>query len=280
MEIKHIGIVGAGKMGTSIAITAAMAGYQVILDDQTDAILETAQMQIEKQFKKFVAKKSMTEEECAATMARIQTTSTFEQFETVDFVIESVVESLDIKTATFTKLEALCKKETIIVSNTSTFSITALAAATQRPTQVAGMHFFLPPIKLIEITRGYDTSNETVAQVKAVAIQMGKICVEVKKDMPGFIANRIYTPLLIEAIKVYEEGIASMEDIDMAMKLSYGLPIGPFELADAIGLDVLKSSWDYYHSELGSQWSPPLSLKQLVKAGRLGRKTGKGWYEY
>jgi 3-hydroxybutyryl-CoA dehydrogenase len=173
----------------------------------------------------------------------------------------------------------MCKKEAILVSSTSTFSVTVLAAATQRPAQVAGMHFFIPPTKLVEITRGHYTSDETVYQAKVVAEKMGRVCVEVKKDSPGFIANRIYTPLFLEAFKAYEEGLASKEDIDLAMKNSY-LPIGPFELADIIGLDVLYSSLEYYQNELGPSWSPPQSLRQLMRAGRLGKKVGKGWYDY
>ena len=278
MEIKTIGVVGAGKMGNGIALSAAMAGYQVVLQNRTAANLVKAKNSMENQLQKLVQKNVVTAEESAATMARVQMTSTFEKFDAVDFVIEVVAESLDLKTAMFIQLDTMCKKEAILVSSTSTFSITALAV-TQRPPQVAGMHFFIPPTKLVELTRGYYTSDETVNQAKAVAKQMDRVCVEVKKDSPGFIANRIYTPLFLEAFKAYEEGLASKEDIDLAMKSSY-LPIGPFELADIIGLDVLKSSLEYYQSELGPSWSPPLSLKQLIRAGRLGKKVGKGWYDY
>jgi 3-hydroxybutyryl-CoA dehydrogenase len=279
MEIKTVGVVGAGKMGNGIALSAAMAGYQVVLQNRTPANLVKAKNSMENQLKKLVKKDVVTTEESAAAMDRIHMTSTFEQFDTLDFVIEVVAESLDLKTAMFAQLDAICKKEAIIVSSTSTFSITALAAATQRPAQVAGMHFFIPPTKLVEITRGHYTSDETVKQAKAVAKQMGRVCVEVKKDSPGFIANRIYTPLFLEAFKAYEEGLASKEDIDLAMKNSY-LPIGPFELADIIGLDVLQSSLEYYQSEFGPSWSPPQSLRQLIRAGRLGKKVGKGWYDY
>jgi 3-hydroxybutyryl-CoA dehydrogenase len=279
MEIKTIGVVGAGKMGNGIALSAAMAGYQVVLQNRTAANLVKAKKGMENQLQKLIQKNVVTQEQSTATMARVQMTSTFEKFDALDFVIEVVAESLDLKTAIFAQLDTLCKKEAILLSSTSTFSITALAAATQRPAQVAGMHFFIPPTKLVEITRGHYTSDETVNQAKAVAKRMDRVCVEVKKDSPGFIANRIYTPLFLEAFKAYEEGLASKEDIDLAMKSSY-LPIGPFELADIIGLDVLKSSLEYYQSELGPSWSPPLSLRQLVRAGRLGKKTGKGWYDY
>jgi 3-hydroxybutyryl-CoA dehydrogenase len=279
MEIKTIGVVGAGKMGNGIVLSAAMAGYQVVLQNRTAANLVKAKNSMENQLQRLIQKNIVTQEESAAIMARVHMTNTFEKFDALDFIIEVVVESLDLKTAIFAQLDTLCKKEAILVSSTSTLSITALAAATQRPAQVAGMHFFIPPTQLVEITRGHYTSDETVAQAKSVAKQMDKVCVEVKKDSPGFIANRIYTPLLLEAIKAYEEGLASKEDIDLAMKSSY-LPIGPFELADIIGLDVLKSGLEYYQSELGPSWSPPRSLKQLIRAGRLGKKVGKGWYDY
>jgi 3-hydroxybutyryl-CoA dehydrogenase len=279
MEIKTIGVVGAGKMGNGIALSAAMAGYQVVLQNRTAANLVKAKNSMENQLEKLVKKDVVTSKESAAAMDRIQMTSTFEQFDSLDFVIEVVAESLDIKTDMFAHLDTTCKKEAILVSSTSTFSITILAAATQRPAQVAGMHFFIPPTKLVEITRGHYTSDETVNQAKAVAEKMGRVCVEVKKDSPGFIANRIYTPLFLEAFKAYEEGLASKEDIDSAMKNSY-LPIGPFELADIIGLDVIHSSLEYYQSELGPSWSPPQSLRQLIRAGRLGKKVGKGWYDY
>ncbi len=279
MEIKNIGVVGPGKMGTGIALSAAMAGYQVVLQNRTEANLVKAKNNMENQLQKLVQKKVVTTEGSTTTMDKIQMTSTFEKFDTLDFVIEVVAESLDLKTDMLAQLDTMCKREAILVSGTSTFSITALAAATRRAAQVAGMHFLIPPTKLVEITRGHYTSDETMNQSKAVAKKMGRVCVEVKKDSPGFIVNRIYTPLFLEAFKVYEEGLASKEEIDLAMKSSY-LPIGPFELADIIGLDVLKSSLEYYHSELGSNWRPPLSLKQLVRAGRLGKKVGKGWYDY
>jgi 3-hydroxybutyryl-CoA dehydrogenase len=279
MEIKRIGVVGAGKMGNGITLSAAQAGYDVLLQNRTPANLEKTLKAIESQFERLVQKGVLSVEESGAALGRITGTSTFVGFEALDFVIEVVAESMDIKKTLLSQLDEMCGKEAIIVSSTSSFSITALAAATKRPAQFAGMHFFIPPTKLVEVTRGFYTSDDTIEQAKAVAKRMGRLPVEVKKDSPGFIANRIYTPVLYEAFRAYEEGLASKEDIDLAMKNTY-LPVGPFELADIIGLDVLMAGWEYFHQEFGPSWRPPQSLKQLVQAGRLGKKTGKGWYDY
>lgn len=279
MEVTSIGVVGAGKMGNGIVLSAVMAGYDVTLQNRTKENLWKAKEIIEKQLDKMAEKGKIAAADADAAKQKISYTRTFEGFEEIDFVIEVVAESVDIKKDVFGKLDALCKKDAVLVSSTSTFSITMIAAATQRPAQVAGMHFFIEPTKLVEITRGYYTSDETVETIKAVVKKMNKVGVELKKDSPGFIANRVYTPLFLEAFKIYAEGIASKEDIDLAMKASY-LPIGPFELADIIGLDVLMSGLEYYQGQLGEQWLAPVSLKQLVTAGRLGKKTGKGWYDY
>ena len=274
MEIKIIGIVGAGKMGHGIALSAALAGYIIILHDRTKEDLSKAINNIEDQLKKLINKDLVSAEAMDIIINNIQTTTTFEKFDTADLAIEAVPEYIDLKRNIFSKLDAICRKGAILVSNTSTFSITTLSEATGRPEHVAGMHFFLPPTKLVEITRGKHTSDETINELKRVAKKMDRIFVEVKKDSPGFIANRVYTPLLLEAIRAYEEGLASKEDIDLAMKSSY-LPIGPFELADIIGLDVILSSLEYYFKKLGTDWTPPRSLKKLVKDGHFGKKNRK-----
>lgn len=279
MEIKTIGVVGTGKMGSGIGLTAALSGYRVILQDLTTELIVAARKTMEVSLDKLVAKNAITREIGAQALEQVEFTTNYEQYHTLDFVIESVSESLEIKKSIFERLETVCSKKAILVSNTSTFSITSIAAVTANPDRVAGMHFFLAPTKLVEITRGHYSSDATIAAAKAVAKKMNKVAIEVKKDSPGFIANRIYTPLFLEAFKVYEEGLASKEEIDLAMKSSY-LPIGPFELADIIGLDVLLSGLEYYKEELGPCWNPPRSLKQMINAGRLGKKTGKGWYDY
>jgi len=282
MVVSTIGVLGAGAMGGGIAQAAALNGFAVILCDVEKRFVDNAIMKFEAHLDKMIKNKKMTTAEKAVVIGRVTATTQVEDLNAADFVVESVVEDITVKKNVFTALDKACRPEIILTTNTSSMSITDIASATTRPDRVAGLHFFIPPtiMDVVEITRGYYTSDSTVQQVKNVAEQMGKKCVEVKKDTPGFIANRIYTPLLLEAFKVYEEGIASKEDIDAAMKLAYKLPIGPFELADYIGLDTLNNGLKYFQSELGPQWSPPQSLKRLVKAGRLGRKVGKGWYDY
>jgi 3-hydroxybutyryl-CoA dehydrogenase len=279
LEIGRIGVIGAGKMGSGIAVSAALCGYDIIVQEKSEEDLSRGIAAMEAQLGRMAGKETLAASDRGEARARIATTTTYQGFERLDLVIEAIPESLDLKTALLGELDRVCRAGAILATNTSTLSITTLAAATSRPGQFVGMHFFIPPTKLVEIVRGFYTSDETVRQVTMVANRMGRITVEVAKDSPGFIANRIYTPLFLEAFKAYEEGLASKEDIDLAMKNSY-LPIGPFELADIIGLDVLDAGFDYYESQLGSAWKPPQSFRRLVRAGRLGKKVGKGWYDY
>ncbi len=279
MEIKSIGVVGAGKMGSGIALSAAASGFDVTVHEKTQEDLARGVATIEAQLGHLVEKGTLTREDGSAVRKRIATTDAFQGFEGLDLAIEAIPESLSLKTALLADLDRVCRSDAILATNTSTLSITTLAASTTRPARFVGMHFFIPPTRLVEIVRGYYTSDETVREVTAVAQRMGKVTVEVAKDSPGFIANRIYTPLFLEAFRAYEEGLASKEDIDLALKNSY-LPIGPFELADIIGLDVLDGGFDYYESQLGPAWKPPQSFRRLIRAGRLGKKVGKGWYDY
>jgi 3-hydroxybutyryl-CoA dehydrogenase len=202
----------------------------------------------------------------------------------VDFVVEAVIEDLDLKKKVFKELDELCRPDIILSSNTSSMSITEIATATKRPDKVCGMHFFnpVPLMRLVEIIRGYFTSDETVAVSTDLAKKMGKVTVEVKKDTPGFIVNRIMLPHLIEAIKMVEEGIATVEDIDTAVKNGLNYPMGPFELMDLTGIDIAFFVAEYFHKELNKElkWVAPTLLKSMIKAGKLGRKTGGGWYDY
>jgi 3-hydroxybutyryl-CoA dehydrogenase len=284
MEIKVIGVLGAGTMGNGIAQVAAQAGYQVIMRDIEDRFVENGLRAIEKFLTKGVEKGKITEEAKKETLSRIRGTTRMEDLSEADLVIEAVFEDLDLKKSLFKELDRLTRPEVILTSNTSSMSITEIAMATQRPKKVAGMHFFNPAplMKLVEVIRCFHTSDETVQTVMDVARKMGKEPVEVKKDTPGFIVNRLMMPHMIEAIRMVEEGIASIEDIDKAVKLGLNYPMGPFELMDLTGVDIALHVTDYLYKELNkeSKWSVPVLLKSMVRAGKLGRKTGGGWYTY
>jgi len=284
MEIKVIGVLGAGTMGNGIAQVAAQAGYQVIMRDIEDRFVENGLRAIEKFLTKGVEKGKITEEAKKETLSRIRGTTRMEDLSEADLVIEAVFEDLDLKKSLFKELDRLTRPEVILTSNTSSMSITEIAMATQRPKKVTGMHFFNPAplMKLVEVIRCFHTSDETVQTVMDVARKMGKEPVEVKKDTPGFIVNRLMMPHMIEAIRMVEEGIASIEDIDKAVKLGLNYPMGPFELMDLTGVDIALHVTDYLYKELNkeSKWSVPVLLKSMVRAGKLGRKTGGGWYTY
>lgn len=283
MAIQTIGIVGAGSMGTGIANLAAINGFNVILRDIEERFIEGALHRMSKFMAKSVSKGKMTEEQKQAVLGRIQTTIDLEDMKDADIVIEAVVEDLELKKDVFSKLDAIVRDGVILTTNTSSMSITEIAAATNRPELVAGMHFFNPAqlMKLVEVVRGLNTSDETVQELKALSRRLAKEPVEVKKDSPGFIVNRIMLPQFIEAIKLVEEGVASYEDIDKAVKLGLNYPMGPFELQDFAGVDIGYHVMEYFKEEFSNNhFAPPLLLKQLVRAGRLGRKTGAGFYDY
>jgi 3-hydroxybutyryl-CoA dehydrogenase len=284
MDVKVIGVLGAGTMGNGIAQVAAQAGYQVIMRDIEDRFVENGLKAIEKFLSKSVEKGKMTEEQKKGVTGRIKGTTRMEDLKNVDLVIEAVFEDLGIKKDLFKQLDELTRKEVILTSNTSSMSITEIAVATQRPEKVAGMHFFNPAplMKLVEVIRGFHTNDETVRTVMEVTKKMGKEPVEVKKDTPGFIVNRLMIPHFVEAIRMLEEGIATTEDIDKAIKLGLNYPMGPFELMDLTGIDIAHHVTEYFYKELNkeSKWSVPPLMKSMVRAGRLGRKTGGGWYKY
>ncbi len=284
MEIKVVGVLGAGSMGNGIAQVASQAGYQVIMRDIEDRFVQNGLKAIEKFLTKSVEKGKMTEDQKKGVLGRIKGTTRWEDLKDVDFVIETVFEDLGLKKDIFNKLDELLQPHVILTTNNSSMSITEIAMSTKRPPKVAGMHFFNPaPImKLVEVIRGYDTNDETIHTVMEMAKKMGKEPVEVKKDTPGFIVNRLMTPHMIEAIKMYEEGVASIEDIDKAVKLGLNYPMGPFELMDLTGVDISHHVAEYLYKELNkeSKWSVPTLMKSMIRAGRLGRKTGVGWYKY
>jgi 3-hydroxybutyryl-CoA dehydrogenase len=284
MEIKLIGVLGAGSMGNGIAQVAAQAGYQVIMRDIEDRFVQNGLKAIEKFLTKSVEKGKMTDDQKKGILNRIKGTTRMEDLKDVDFVIEAVFEDLELKKSVFRQLDESTRPEIILTTNTSSMSITEIAMATKRPGKVAGMHFFNPaPImRLVEVIRAYHTTDETVRTVMEMSKKMGKEPVEVKKDSPGFIVNRLMIPHVIEAIKMAEEGVASIEDIDKAVKLGLNYPMGPFELMDLTGIDIALHVTDYLYKELNKEnkWVAPTLLKSTIRAGKLGRKTGAGWYKY
>lgn len=283
MDIKRIGVVGSGAMGTGIAHVAALSGFQVMLHDIDEARLNKSVATMDGLMQRNISKGKLTEAERQATLARITTTTTLADFAGADWVIEAIYEDLAAKKQIFSQLDGICRPEVVLCTNTSSMSITEIAAVTGRPAQVCGLHFFNPAqvMKLVEVIRGYYTSDATVAAAKNLCERFGKTAVEVRKDAPGFIVNRILMMLMIEAVKVVEEGIATPEDVDKAITLGLNHPMGPFTLMDFTGNDINHNVMDYFYQEFRDpHYAPPQLMKQLVRAGRLGRKTGKGFYDY
>ncbi len=284
MEIKKIGVIGAGTMDNGIAQVASQIGCEVIMRDISDEFVARGLKNIENFLQKSVEKGKMTPEQKSEVLGRIKGTTNMADLKDVDFAIEAVIEDMELKKKVFKELDELLRPEVIIATNTSSMSITEISVATKRPDKVCGMHFFnpVPLMKLVEVIRGYFTSDETIAITTDLAKKMGKITVEVKKDSPGFIVNRIMIPHFIEAIKIVEEGIASIQDVDTAVKNGLNYPMGPFELMDLTGVDIAYYVTEYFYKELNKElkWVAPNLLKSMIKAGRLGRKTGAGWYDY
>lgn len=282
-QIKTLGVVGAGQMGSGIAQVAASAGYRVLLFDLSGEALERAKKNIANSLEKLVKKGLITEAALSATINQIESTQELSAFRAVDVAIEAATENLDLKLKIFRDLDQVLKPEALLVSNTSSISITKLAAATKRPTLVAGMHFMnpVPLMKLVEGISGLETSKQTFTLVQQLAEKMGKTFVPAQKDMPGFIVNRILMPMINEAIFTLHEGLAEAEAIDTAMKLGTNQPMGPLQLADFIGLDTCLSIMQVLHEGLGeSKYRPCPLLIKYVEAGRLGKKSGRGFYQY
>ncbi|NLT94246.1 MAG: 3-hydroxybutyryl-CoA dehydrogenase [Clostridia bacterium] len=282
MTVEIIFIVGAGQMGSGIAQTAIQAGYQVILYDLEEGILEKARAGIAKRLNRLVEKGKLGGEEKEKSLARLAGSLDLNDARDADLVIEAVIEDEAIKGEIFKKLDGICKGEAVLASNTSSISITQLAANTKRPEQVIGMHFFnpVPVMKLLEITRGLNTSEETLKVAQEVGQSLGKVTI-VSKDSPGFIVNRLLDPMLNEAIYLLDEGVASKEDIDSGMVYGCNHPMGPLALADLIGLDVLLAVMEVLYREYGDpKYRPCPLLRRMVRAGKLGKKTGEGFYKY
>lgn len=284
METQVIGILGAGAMGNGIAQVASQAGFQVIMRDIEERFVQNGLNAIEKFLAKSVEKGKMTEDQKKGILSRIKGTTKMEDLKDVDFVIEAIFEDLELKRNVFKQLDELIRPQVILTTNTSSMSVTEIAMATKRPEKVAGMHFFNPAplMKLVEVIRGYHTNDETIQTTMEIAKKMGKEPVEVKKDTPGFIVNRLMIPHMIEAVRMVEEGIASIEDIDKAVKLGLNYPMGPFELMDLTGVDIALHVTEYLYQELNKEnkWSAPTLLRSMMRAGKFGRKTGAGWYQY
>jgi len=282
MVVKKIGVIGAGQMGHGIALVAAKAGFDVILNDIKDEFVKKGLSKIERFLDKSIEKGKMTSDEKKKILSHVKGSTKLEDLKDVDLVIEAIFENIKVKKELFQKLDKICKKDTYFASNTSTIPITDLASVTSRPEKFIGMHFMnpVPLMKLVEVIRGLRTNDETTKLIKELAEKIGKMPVEVN-DGPGFVSNRVLIPMINEAVFCLMDRTGTAEAIDNVMKLGMNHPMGPLELADLIGLDVCLDIMNVlYEGFNDSKYRPCPLLKKMVQAGNLGRKTGRGFYEY
>ena len=280
--MKKIVVIGGGTMGLDIAQVFAKKGFDVVVRDITEEIIKASEARLNKSLDKLVAKGKMDEAKKADILSHMSFTTELSLAADADLVVEAAIENLEIKKQIFAELDAICKSETILASNTSSISITAIAAATKRPEQFIGMHFFNPAtvMKLVEVIRGAHTSDETYKAVADLSVEIGKEPVEVN-EAPGFVVNKILIPMINEAADLLYTGVASAEGIDTAMKLGANHPMGPLALGDLIGLDVCLAIMDVLYNETHDpKYRASLLLRKMVRAGKLGRKTGIGFYDY
>jgi 3-hydroxybutyryl-CoA dehydrogenase len=282
MQIKVVGVLGCGLMGSGIAQVCAASGYKTIVREVDDAFLQKGLGRIKKFLNDGVTKGKVTPEARDKTLANLSGAATFEALKGCDIVIEAIIENLDEKRAAYTALEKVVSDHTIVLSNTSSLCVTELAAATKRPDRFGGLHFFnpVPIMKLVEVIRALTTSDDTYRAVFTFAQSLGKEPITAP-DRPGFIVNRLLVPYLLDAVRCYENGLGSLEDLDKGMKLGCGYPMGPFTLLDFVGLDTTYYIANIMFEEFReSSYAPPPLLKRMVLAGRLGRKSGQGFYKY
>ncbi|MFF9477365.1 3-hydroxyacyl-CoA dehydrogenase family protein [Streptomyces sp. NPDC014733] len=280
---KKLAVIGAGLMGSGIAQVSAQAGWDVVLRDVTDGALARGKGGIEASYAKFVAKGKLDADAAEQALARITTTTDLDAVGDADVVVEAVFEKIEVKREIFQALDKLAKDDAVLASNTSAIPITKIAAATSCPERVVGTHFFspVPMMQLCELVRGYKTSDETLAAAREFAESVGKTCIVVNRDVAGFVTTRLISALVVEAAKLYESGVASAEDIDLACKLGFGHAMGPLATADLTGVDILLHATDNIYAESQDEkFAPPEIMRRMVDAGDIGRKSGHGFYAH
>ena len=281
-DIKTVGVAGTGSMGVGIMQIAAQAGFQVRAVDLSQAAWDKALKAITKSLERMLSKEKITEDHMKETLSRISFSTDIESLKDVPFIFEAVYENLDVKKDFYEKLDAIARKEVIYASNTSSLSITEMASLVKQPSHFIGMHFFnpVPMMKLVEVIPALQTEKVTIELALEMAKKLGKTAITCK-DTPGFVLNRLLVPYMLDAVRLLEQGVASRDDIDTAMKLGAGMPMGPFELMDFTGVEISQLVGDiFFEATKEPRFAPPGLLRNMVKAGYLGRKTGKGFYEY